>query len=98
MATVYIRFGGAMGGGAPVLATIPNATATVTSSGTSQVAPIVATSGDYLRVSATGGVVRLAVGGSPVAENDAGDWVLDGQTVDLGPLSQGDRIAVIDAS
>lgn len=96
MATAYIRFGGAMGGGAPVLAPKPDATATITTSASSQ-ATAVASKGDYARISAIGGVVRYAVGPAPVALAGSGDWVLDGQTVDLGPLSIGDRIAVIDA-
>lgn len=96
MATAYIRFGGAMGGGAPVLSPIPNATATITTSATSQPTTI-ASAGQYARIASVGGVIRYAVGPNPVALAGSGDWVLDGQSVDIGPLSIGDRIAVIDA-
>lgn len=97
MATAYIRLGGAMGGGAPVLSPRPDATATITTSGTSQ-ATTITSAGSYARISAVGGVVRYAIGSAPVALAGSGDWVLDGGTVDIGPLSFGDKIAVIDAA
>lgn len=100
MATAYIRFGGAMGGGAPVLSPIPQATQTITTSGTSQ-ATTAASNGNYARITVTGdagAVVRYAVGPSPAALAGSGDVVLAGQSVDIGPLNIGDRIAVIDAS
>ena len=97
MATAYIRFGGCMGGGAPVLSPIPDATGTITTSGTSQ-ATTITSNGSYARISAVGGVIRYAVGAAPVAVAGSGDWVLDGQTVDIGPLNVGDKIAVIDAA
>jgi hypothetical protein len=97
MATAYIRFGGAMGGGAPVLSPIPDATATLTTSGTSQ-ATTITSKGTYARISAVGGAIRYAVGPAPTALAGSGDWVLDGMTVDIGPLNIGDKIAVIDAA
>jgi hypothetical protein len=97
MATAYIRFGGAMGGGAPVLSPIPDATATFTTSDTSQ-ATTIASKGGYARISAVGGAIRYAVGPTPTALAGSGDWVLDGMTVDIGPLNVGDKIAVIDVA
>lgn len=100
MATAYIRFGGAMGGGAPVLSPIPQATQTINTSATSQ-ATTISSNGTYARITVAGpsnDVVRYAVGANPVALAGSGDVVLAGQSVDIGPLSIGDRIAVIDAS
>ena len=97
MATAYIRFGGAMGGAAPVLSPIPRDTAKITTSGTSQ-ATTITSAGEYARISAVGGVIRYAVGQTPTALAGSGDWVLDGGTVDIGPLAIGDKIAVIDAA
>jgi hypothetical protein len=96
MAIAYIRFGGAMGGGAPVLSPKPDAVQAFNTTSSSQ-ATSVASRGGYARISATGGAIRYAVGPSPAAVGDQGDWVLDGQTVDIGPLNVGDRIAVIDS-
>ena len=98
MAIAYIRFGGAMGGGAPVLSPRPDAVQVInTTSSTQATSAANASRGGYARISATGGVIRYAVGPSPTAVGDQGDWVLDGQTVDIGPLNVGDRIAVIDS-
>lgn len=98
MATAYIRFGRVMGGGAPVYSPTPNATATITTSGTSQATTVSAQEGDFIRVTASGGAIRIAIGAAPVALAGSGDWLLDGDTMDLGPLKYGDKIAVIDLS
>ena len=97
MATVYIRFGPVMGGDAPAYQK-GGTTQTIESSGASQASTIIATDGDFARVSSVGGVVRLAFAAVPTALAGSGMWVLDGQTVDIGPLSAGDKIAIIDAS
>ena len=98
MATVYIRMGEAMGNSAPVINTKPRATSTVSSTGSSQTAPILAEGGDFIRIASVGGPIRYSIGKSPTALASSGDWVLDGQSVDAGPMSQGDQIAIIDAS
>lgn len=97
MATVYVRFGPVMGGGAPAYQK-GGAFETFTSSGTTQASTMVAKDGDFARVSSVGGVVRIAFAASPTALAGSGEWVLDGQTIDVGPLSAGDKIALIDAS
>lgn len=98
MATAYIRMGGVMGGNAPVYAAIPRATQDITTSATHAVSTIAANAGDYLRVVASGGNIRIAIGATPVAETGKGDIVLAGTSLDLGPLSQGDKVSVIDAA
>lgn len=97
MATVYVRFGPVMGGGAPAYQK-GGTFETFTSSGTTQPSTMTARNGDFARVSSVGGVVRVAFAAAPTAIADEGEWVLDGQTIDVGPLAEGDKIAVIDAS
>ncbi len=97
MATAHIRLGGAMGGGAPVYAPIPNELQTITTSATSQQSTKTAKAGDYVRLTARGGDICFAIGQSPVAAAGSGDVVVSGSSIDLGPLSQNDKIAVIDA-
>jgi len=98
MANAHIRFGGCMGGGAPVLSPMPRASATINTTSTSAATSITANSGDFVRVVASGGPVRIAIGPNPTAIAGAGDVVLDGMAVDLGPLSAGDKVAAIDAA
>ena len=87
-----------MGGGAPVLSSRPDAVQAFSTTSSSQATSVAnASRGGYARISATGGVIRYAVGPNPTAVAGDGDWVLDGQTVDIGPLNVGDRIAVIDS-
>ena len=97
MATAHIRFGGVMGGGAPVYAPIPNDKQTVTTSATSAATTIASRGGDYARIVANGGPVCFAVGQAPLAIAGSGDIILNGSSIDIGPLSIGDKIAVIDA-
>lgn len=97
MATVDIRFGPVMGGGAPAYQK-GGKYQTISSTASSQQSTIIASDGDFARVSSVGGKVRIAFAASPTAIADDGEWVLDGQTIDVGPLSAGDKIAVIDAS
>ena len=98
MATAYIRFGRVLGGGASVYTPIPDQTETITTSGTSQATTIVAQEGRFARVSASGGTIRIAVGQNPTALAGSGDWVMDGDTLDIGRLTVGEKIAVIDAA
>lgn len=98
MAKVYVTLGRVMGGGAPVYAPTPSASgAVITSSSSSQTAAPVAGDGDYATIYASGGAVRIAVGPTPTAVLNAGRPVGDGQTIDIGPLKLGDKIAVIDS-
>lgn len=99
MGSIHIRMGGAMGGGAPVYATIPNATEEITSTASNTVSTISAESGDFIRVKNFGDVgVYIAVGKAPLA-TIAGkrDRLMPGEFMDLAPASRGDRVAVIDA-
>lgn len=98
MADVRIRFGGVMGGGAPVYAPIPDATAKITSSASSQATTAAAEQNDYVTIKAIGGTVAFAIGPAPVAIATSGDVVADGERMDLGPLKAGDKVAIIDAA
>ena len=94
MATAYVRLGGVMGGAAPVYQKNPT-TQDITPSGTSQATTISASSGQYARIVASGADLRVAIGPAPVAVANAGDIVLDGTAIDIGPLSQADKVAII---
>lgn len=97
MATAHIRMGGVMGAGVPVLSAAPTATQSISTTASSQVTTITS-KGEFARISAVGGMVRYAVGQSPTALAGSGDWVLDGDSVDFGPLAYNDKIAVIDGA
>lgn len=99
MATVYFTMTAAMGGGAPVYSPRSSNAQKLTSSGTSQLVSFTANGGEYLRVSSVGGAVSIKVGSSPTAISggNASHWITDGATIDLGPLTTGDTVAVIDA-
>lgn len=86
-----------MGGGAPVYAPIPNSMQTITTTASSQATTITAKSGDYARIVANGGPICFAVGQSPVATAASGDIIMNESSIDVGPLSANDKIAVIDA-
>ena len=95
MATAYIRVGGAMGGGAPVYSAKPRWTEDLDAA-TVATTTQTAQAGDYLRIVASGGAIRVAISANPTASATSGDIVLDGQAVDFGPLAQGDKVSVID--
>lgn len=95
MATVHIRFGGVMGSGAPVYAPIPKRAETITSSGSSQASTKAADGGDYCTVTSSGGAVFVAIGQAPVAASGSGDMIPDGSSIDFGPLTDGDKVAII---
>lgn len=97
MATLHVRFGAAMGGGAPIYAPTPSAAQSITTSGSSQASTVSATQGDIGTVKVTGGNVYVTVGQSPTASAGAGFYLGDGDRVDFGPLRGGDKIAVINA-
>lgn len=97
MATAHIRFGNAMGGGAPAYSPIPSGLQTITATATSQASTIRAVNGDYARIVANGGNLCFAVGAAPVAVAASGDIIMSGTSIDLGPLAWGDKVAVIDA-
>lgn len=96
MATVNIRFGAVMGAGAPVYA-LPRSSASITSSGTSQATTIAAAGGDYAAIVSAGGPVWVAIGQAPTAAAGTTFLVPDGGALDVGPLKDGDKVAVIDA-
>lgn len=98
MASIHIRFGDAMGAGAPVYAPLPSASEKVTSSATSAASAVSATGGDFATISAVDGSVFITIGQTPVALASGSnmDVVLSGQTKDFGPLKPGDKVAVID--
>lgn len=98
MSTIHVRFGEAMGAGAPVYAPLPRASESVTSSATSAATTIEAQGGDFASVSAVDGSVYMTIGSSPTALASGANMhvVLSGQTKDFGPLKDGDKVAVID--
>lgn len=93
MATVHIRIGKVMGAGTPTYQK-GGRTATITSSSSSQATTIAAEDGDFATICASGGNVRIAFLATALASS--GEWVLDGQTRDFGPLNRGDTVSVID--
>lgn len=99
MATVYVTTSGAMGGGAPVYAPIGQTAQKITSSGTSAQATFTAEGGEFLNVYSDGGTVAVAVGKNPTAVSGAAGshFVGNGHSKDFGPLSPGDKLAIIDA-
>jgi hypothetical protein len=97
MSTVHITAGGAMGGGAPVYAPIPDFAQTITSSGTSQRSSAMP-GGKYVSVTSSGGAVFVAIGQNPTAVSGAGYMVADGATKDFGPIKEGDKVALIDVA
>ena len=96
MAVANIRFGGVMGGGAPVYQNNPRAEV-INSTATSQQSVNSANANDTATIVAISGAVWVNVGDNPVAAAGARFLVPDGGAVDIGPLRQGERVAVIDA-
>lgn len=97
MGTIHVAFGGAMGAGAPVYPPAPRKSEAVTSSASSASTTNTANGGEYARIVSVDANVYLAVGSSPTAlASGAGMHVcLSGNTLDLGPLKDGDKVAVI---
>lgn len=93
----HIEFGGVMGGGAPVYTGLSYAAKLTTTSSAQSAA---AAGGEYARVSAIGAGIYFTVGSNPTAVSTGVNmrYVADGSSVDLGPLSAGDKIACIDAA
>lgn len=98
MASIHVRFGEVMGAGAPVYASKPRKSETVTSSASSAQTTNTANSGDYATISAIDGSVYVTTGSNPTAlATGAGmDVVISGTVKDFGPLKDGDKVAVID--
>jgi len=100
MPTAHIRIGGAMNGGAVVIEPIASGgTETITTSTTSIQTTITAPhqGKTFARIVANGGNICFAVGSNPVAVIGSGDIIMSGASLDLGPLTPGDKIAVINA-
>ena len=95
----HVKFGGVMGGGAPVYATKPKYAATLTTTSSAQTA-FSADAGDFATVTAVGAAVMVAIGPNPTAlANGAGMHRIEaGAVMDFGPLQQGDKLAAIDAA
>lgn len=96
MADVRIRFAVASGAGQPVHAARPDGQAKITSSTSSQIMGATASGGDFLTIRSIGGAIAFDIAANPVAVATSGDIVMDGETVTLGPLREGDRVAIID--
>lgn len=98
MADVRIRMAVGSGAGYPVHASRPDAQAKITSSASSQVMGATASGGDFLTIRSIGGAIAFDIAAAPVAVATSGDIVMNGETVTLGPLREGDRVAVIDVA
>ena len=97
MAVVYASIGPVMGAGAPVYACTPRSANRLNSTASSQIITgLQVMSGDYARITSLGGAVSVLIGANPTAVAGAGYVVADGATLDVGPLSDADQIAVID--
>ncbi len=96
MAIAHITFRSAMEGIKPVPAAMPRAAETITTSGTSAQTTITAKAGEMLRVTTDVGIF-IAVGASPTAASGSGDYIPAGQVADLGYLTAGWKVAVIEA-
>lgn len=97
MSSVHIRIGGVMGGGAPVYAPVPFASATLAVGATSAAATIRARAGDYITLTASADMYIRLGPGTPVAVVGQGDLLLAGHRMDFGPVGEGDTVAAIDA-
>ena len=98
MGTVHITFGGAMGAGAPVYPSKPRKSEAVTSSGTSASTTNAANGGEYARILSFDANVYVTVGASPTALASGAGMLActSGGVLDIGPLKDGDKVAVID--
>ena len=97
MATLHLVFARAGDSGIEVMPAKPRVAETITTSGTSQQSNISAETGDFAAVTVTGGNVWLRFGASPPAASGGGWLLADGDTIYLGGLTLGDKLAVIDA-
>lgn len=97
MATVHITFRQAMDGVAPVVAAVPRAKESITSSGASQASTITAQRGEKCQITVSGGDVYVAFGASPTASAGNDDLISAGSTREFGFLETGWKVALIDA-
>lgn len=95
MSSMHVTFGGANGGGVPVLARRPRIAETVTTSGSSASSTAAAEDSDFARVTAVDAALYVAAGSSVSAAT--GYYVPSGTSVDIGPLQLGDVISGIEA-
>lgn len=103
MAQVFVRFGkgGAPGGYGGIAQVFSKSAESeeLSSSGTSAATTITASSGDVARVTNNGtGTIWVTFGNSPTAAVETTHPIGPGLTEDFGPLSEGDKAAVIDDS
>lgn len=94
--TTHITFRDASDYGGSSIVTKPRVSETMTESGTSAASTITALQGEVARITATADI-HVAYGSSPTAAADTGDMVTAGGTIDVGPMSAGDKIAIITA-
>lgn len=102
MATVHITQGQATAryitSSLPVPNSVPYASDTMTSSGTSAKSSIVASgAGNVWSITVLGGNIWVKFGTNPTAAADDGWLILDGQTRDFGVTTDGEEVAIKDA-
>lgn len=98
MATVHVTFRTAHNlGSAAIYSKSPRAAQTITSSAVSQQTTITAEAGEIATIAVTGGAIFIAIGANPTAASGAGDLIPDGAQLQLGILSAGNKIAIINA-
>lgn len=94
MATAYIAFGGANDKGVSVPNVSPTQAETIASGSATSIA---AQNEQIISVTAIGGDIWIAAGAAPVAAPNSGRRIRDGDTMHLGGVSPGMKIATIDA-
>lgn len=102
MATVHITLSSVQsrattGMTMPVVDSVPTATDTMTSSGSSAQSSITAALGGFWSITATGGNVFAKFGSNPTAVTDEGWLILDGQTRDFAVSVASEKVAIKDA-
>lgn len=94
--TTHITFRDAASYGGSSIVTKPRVSETMTESGTSAASTITAVTGELCRITATADIY-VNYGAAPTAASGSGDLVPAGGAIDIGPMSQGDKIAIITA-
>lgn len=95
----YIEFGEAMVMGAPIYARVPRISQELATTTSSAQTTITANSGEIATITAINGPLMVLVGSNPTALAAGGGqhrYVPAGMRIDVGPLKDLDKIAVID--
>lgn len=94
--TTHITFRDAAQFGGASIPSKPRASETMTESGASAQTTITARLGEICRITTTVDIM-VNYGANPTAAVDSGDMVTAGGSIDIGPMSAGDKVAIITA-